>query len=66
MKNNPMLYPSSWIWYLAGLLVVGVTADLALGSGSRYLWGAIGGVIFVIVGGLIRNSRQDKDPKDGG
>ncbi len=52
MRRNPALYPYNWAWFLVGLMVFGVTAEMIFGTGARYFWGALGGVLFMIIGGL--------------
>ena len=59
MSRNPALYPYNWAWFLAGLMLFGVTAELIFGSGARYFWGALGGTLLMIIGGLRAARRKD-------
>lgn len=61
MKNGLFAFPYSWIWFFVGMLAFGIPADQMNGSGSRNLWGAIGGVLFVAVGGLLHRRRSRND-----
>jgi hypothetical protein len=62
-KHNLFSYPYGWIWFLAGLLTFGLPADLIVSS-ARNFWGALGGVMFVVVGIVVYKRRHDGS-KDG-
>jgi len=59
MHRNLALYRYNWAWFLVGLMVFGVTAELIFGLGARYFWGAFGGTLFMVIGGL-RAARRSK------
>ncbi|QDT10989.1 hypothetical protein K239x_29820 [Planctomycetes bacterium K23_9] len=64
MKHNIFSFPYSWLWFFAGMATFGIPADLLLGWGSRNFWGAIGGILFVAIGGFVHKRRIDDSPPD--
>lgn len=56
-RRNPALFKYSWAWFLGGLLLFGISAEVMLGSGARNPWGAVGGTLSMIVGGIVANRR---------
>ena len=47
------------------MLALGIPADLIFG-GSRNFWGAVGGVLFVVIGGAVHKQRHAGTAEDGG
>jgi len=50
---NPFRVRFRWAWYLGGMLLFGIVSYWLAGPDSRNLWGALGGMIGLAVGGAL-------------